>query len=154
MRRTLWGWFAVGLVFLSIGESKLLTYALPLFPILALIVGEHLATRSSRGFGYIIHVAALALLPALGLVALKVKFGEARPFLWTAVLLLGLAVVLIGRHARRSPSADALIDGIARMSVLALLGLMLVAPRAAAWMTGRDLAATFNAAGALRWIRR
>ncbi|HMC75936.1 MAG TPA: glycosyltransferase family 39 protein [Vicinamibacterales bacterium] len=149
LRRTLWGWFAVGLVFLSIGESKLVTYALPLFPILALIVGEHLATRSSRGFGYIIHVAALALLPALGLVALKVKFGEARPFLWTAVLLLGLAVVLIGRHARRSPSADALIDGIARMSVLALLGLMLVAPRAAAWMTGRDLAATFNAAGAL-----
>jgi hypothetical protein len=35
------------------------------------------------------------------------------------------------------------------MSVLALVGLMIVAPRAAAWMTSRDLAATLNAAGTL-----
>ena len=41
LRLVLWGWFAIGLVFLSIGESKLVTYALPLFPALALIVGEY-----------------------------------------------------------------------------------------------------------------
>src|SRR5829696_564792 len=76
--RPLWGWFAIGLVFLSIGESKLVTYALPLFPILALIVGQQLAAQTARRFrfGYFIHVAALALLPAIGLIILKVKFGE------------------------------------------------------------------------------
>jgi 4-amino-4-deoxy-L-arabinose transferase len=31
LRLILWAWFAIGLVFLSIGESKLVTYALPLF---------------------------------------------------------------------------------------------------------------------------
>src|SRR5436190_24042909 len=41
LRLVLWGWLVIGLVFLSIGESKLVTYALPLFPALALIIGEY-----------------------------------------------------------------------------------------------------------------
>jgi 4-amino-4-deoxy-L-arabinose transferase-like glycosyltransferase len=171
LRRTLWGWFAIGLVFLSIGESKLVTYALPLFPILALIAGDYVAShtespgvrlvdhRSPGGggqagdplftFGFLIQAAALALLPAIGLVILKVKFGEVRPIAWVAILLLGLAVVLTALHARRSGSRRAIIDGVVRMSVLALIALMAVSPRAAAWMTSRDLAASFNAAGTL-----
>ena len=40
--RTLWAWFAIGFVFLSIGESKLVTYVLPLFPALALLAGEYI----------------------------------------------------------------------------------------------------------------
>src|SRR5258708_18336439 len=47
-RRVLWGWFAIGLVFLSIGESKLVTYALPLFPALAIIIVEYLSSAFSR----------------------------------------------------------------------------------------------------------
>src|SRR6266540_2758843 len=49
-RRMRWGWFAIGLVFLSIVESKLVTYALPLFPALALIVGEYVDRVSNAGF--------------------------------------------------------------------------------------------------------
>ena len=39
--------------------------------------------------------------------------------------------------------------GVVRMSIYALIGLMIVAPRAAAWMTGRDLAATLNTSAVL-----
>src|SRR6266702_5564735 len=44
-RLVLWGWFALGFVFLSLAESKLVTYVLPPFPALAIIAGEH-ATRA------------------------------------------------------------------------------------------------------------
>ena len=47
LRMALWGWFAIGLVFLSIGESKLVTYALPLFPALALIIGRGTSRASA-----------------------------------------------------------------------------------------------------------
>ena len=169
-RRALWGWFAIGLVFLSIGESKLVTYALPLFPALALIIGEYVdrvvnsgvrnLPRESRGFrleaegrsfkmAFVVHVATLAILPAIGLVLLRVKFNETRPVLWVGMILLAFVVVSTARHAIRPASGNALIVGIVRMSVIATFGLMIVASRAAAWMTSRDLAAALNAAGTL-----
>src|SRR5215471_4215673 len=36
LRLVVWAWLAAGFVFLSVGESKLATYALPLFPALAI----------------------------------------------------------------------------------------------------------------------
>jgi 4-amino-4-deoxy-L-arabinose transferase-like glycosyltransferase len=156
-----WGWFTIGLVFLSIGESKLVTYALPLFPALALVIGEYVDRvwsahgRPGEGgqaedpwlsFAFALHVVTLAILPAIGLLILKIKFDETRPLLWLAAILLALAVLLTARHALRS---GRLLDGIARASVLAIVGLMAVTPRAAAWMTARDLAAALNAGGAL-----
>jgi 4-amino-4-deoxy-L-arabinose transferase-like glycosyltransferase len=155
--RPLWGWFAIGLIFLSIGESKLVTYALPLFPIVALIVGQHVAAHASRvqahdrlfALGYCLHVAALALLPTIGLLILKLKFGEVRPVMWAAIALLGLAVALTGLQSWRWRERDMLMKGAVAMAILTLAGLMQVAPRAAAWMTSRDLAARFNTAGAL-----
>ena len=156
-----WGWFTIGLVFLSIGESKLVTYALPLFPALAILIGEYVDRAwSFRGrlgegaqaedpwfkFAFAVHVVTLAILPAIGLLILKIKFDETRPLLWPAAILLALAVLLTARHALRS---GRLLDGIARASVLAIVGLMAVTPRAAAWMTARDLATALNAGGAL-----
>jgi 4-amino-4-deoxy-L-arabinose transferase-like glycosyltransferase len=43
LRIVIWSWLAIGFVFLSIGESKLATYALPLFPALAILIGEAIA---------------------------------------------------------------------------------------------------------------
>jgi hypothetical protein len=157
-RLVLWGWFATGLVFLSIGESKLVTYALPLFPALALIVGEYVARRHAVGGGpvdplfrmaLVAQAAALALLPAIGLLLLKWKFDEMRPQWWFGILLVSLLIAFTARRAFRSSSEYGVIDGIVRVSVMALFGLMIVAPRAAAWMTSRDLAAALNTAGAL-----
>ena len=109
LRLVLWGWFAIGLVFLSIGESKLVTYALPLFPILGLIVGEYFATRPG-GFhikaedawfklGFAIQVLAMALLPTVGLLILHWKFGTVPFFLWVAPAVFSLLTIDAGRRA-------------------------------------------------------
>ena len=170
-RLVLWGWFIVGLAFLSIGESKLITYALPLFPALAILIGEYLdsvtisarvqppAARAAptRGsplasddpfltFAFLVHVATLAALPAIGLALLKIRFDETRPGLWVAAMAIALAVLVTMRRARRR---GALVDGIVVASLFTVVGLMLVTPRAAAWMTARDLAGALNAGGTL-----
>jgi 4-amino-4-deoxy-L-arabinose transferase len=134
LRLVLWGWFAIGLVFLSIGESKLVTYALPLFPALAIVIGEYVdrvrlgPSREDPLFrmAFMAHVATLAFLPAIGLALLKVKFDDMRPLLWVAVALLAVAIVAAARRAIRPASTNALVDGIVGMSVLATIGLMIV----------------------------
>ena len=151
LRLVLWAWFVVGLVFLSIGQSKLVTYALPLFPALAILIGDYVdrATRSRDpflGFAFLVHVATLAMLPAIGLVVLRIKFDETRPLLWLAATVIALAILLTTRRAWRT---GALVDGIVAASVLAVVGLTLLTPHAAAWMTARDLAAALNAGGRL-----
>jgi hypothetical protein len=153
----LWGWFAIGLVFLSLGESKLVTYTLPLFPILALIVGDYVSSGDFRVdvmdrvriAAFTIHVVTLAVLPPLGLLALQWRFGAAHPYLWIAVALFSLLTLDAGRRAMRSASEYGFIAGIARASVYTLIGMMAVLPRAASWMTSRDLAETLNSGGAL-----
>jgi 4-amino-4-deoxy-L-arabinose transferase-like glycosyltransferase len=152
LRLVLWAWFVAGLLFLSAGESKLVTYALPLFPALAILVGEYLdralpsADDPFFRFAFLVQAATLAILPAIGLVMLKIKFDETRPLLWVAAIAIALMIVLTTRHARRS---GAHVEGIVFASVLAIAGLMLVTPRAAASMTARDLAAALNAGGTL-----
>ena len=88
-RMVLWGWFGFGLVFLSIGESKLVTYALPLFPALAILIGEHVSRHGSHSsgsdplfrFAFATHVLTLAVLPSLGLLALQWRFSAIHPYL-------------------------------------------------------------------------
>jgi 4-amino-4-deoxy-L-arabinose transferase-like glycosyltransferase len=162
----LWGWFAIGLVFLSIGESKLVTYALPLFPALALIVGEYLnrviappphESRSFRlqaedrwfTFAFSIHAVALALIPVAGLILLKIKFGDMPRLLWVIVIVLSVEILRSAFVAMRARSGGTLVNDIVRMSLIALIAMMFVAPRVAAWMSSRDLAATLNSGGAL-----
>ena len=153
LRRVLWGWFAIGLVFLSIGESKLVTYALPLFPALALIVGDYVSTagtpRAPVGglpfrVAFATHVLTLALLPALGLILIQSKFHHVEVSAWIAVGVVGVLTLGAGRRAAQSTSTDSLMTGIVGMTVLSVIGMMIVAPRAAAWMTSRDLAASLN----------
>jgi 4-amino-4-deoxy-L-arabinose transferase-like glycosyltransferase len=156
-RRVLWGWLAVGLLFLSLGESKLVTYALPLFPILALIVGEYLSSGGFRlhtndrlrvaAFG--LQVFTLAVLPPLGLLALQWRYNAMHPYLWIAVALFSLLTIDAGRRAMRSAREDGFVAWMARASVYSLIGMMAVLPRAAAWMTARDLAETLNTSGTL-----
>jgi 4-amino-4-deoxy-L-arabinose transferase-like glycosyltransferase len=179
MRMILWGWFAIGLVFLSIGESKLVTYALPLFPALAIIIGEYLSSSFSRSepllksgsfrlpwperatasrrqaedslfkFGFAVHVMTLALLPALGLLLLQWKFNAIHPYLWMSLVIFTLLAIDAARRATRSSSEYGFMAGIVRMTLYTIVAMMIVAPRAAAWMTSRDLAATLNSAGTL-----
>ncbi len=153
LRRVLWGWFAIGLAFLSIGESKLVTYALPLFPALALIVGDYVSTAGTPRapvdglpfrVAFATHVLTLALLPALGLILIQSKFHHVEVSAWIAVGVVGVLTLGAGRRAAQSTSTDSLMAGIVRMTVVSVIGMMIVAPRAAAWMTSRDLAASLN----------
>jgi 4-amino-4-deoxy-L-arabinose transferase-like glycosyltransferase len=168
----LWGWFTIGLVFLSIGESKLVTYALPLFPILALIVGEYLANAGSRPpagarlpfefrsfrlreegawftLGFAIQAITMTLLPVAGLLVLEWKFGDVPSYLWIGPAVFGLLTIDAARRAAKATTVSGFMAGIGRMTLLTIVALMLVAPHAATWMTSRDLAATLNSAGTL-----
>jgi 4-amino-4-deoxy-L-arabinose transferase-like glycosyltransferase len=165
MRVVLWAWFAGGLVFLSAGESKLVTYVLPVFPALAILAGERIASVRSFGgrvpFG--LFAATLALLPVAALAGVAIRFGGVRGTSWLAVALASAAIVVTAARVRPSrlqpsPSASAsaghasLEDaaaGALRLPAMAVLGLMIVLPRAASWMTAKDLADALNAGGAL-----
>jgi 4-amino-4-deoxy-L-arabinose transferase-like glycosyltransferase len=167
VRRALWGWFGTGLIFLSIGESKLVTYALPLFPALAVIIGEYVSSnarvvpasvdpRPAPGaadplftLAFATHVLALALLPAVGLLILRWKFQAAHPLVWTSVVVLSVLTLDAGRRAARSSSGSGFMACLVGMTLYTIAAMMLVAPRAAAWMTSRDLAAALNRANTL-----
>ena len=152
LRLVLWSWFAIGLVFLSVGESKLVTYALPLFPAVAIIIGEHI---SAGGEGRSLAVTTwaqvlfLSVLPAAGLVAVQVRYGAVPAYLWLPIGMLALLTIDAGRRARRATDSGGRVRWLAQASVCSMVAAMVVLPHAAAWMTAKDLARTLNAGGAL-----
>ena len=156
LRIAVWSWFAIGLVFLSIGESKLVTYALPLFPALAIVAGEYFARHLGAGIEgkparitFQIYGGALALIPQIGLYAIRQRFGE--PYTGLAVLVDATSLLTLGAAmvALRPRNERRFAAGLAAMSIFALVGMLLVASRAAEWMTSRDLAAALNRGGVL-----
>lgn len=148
LRLVVWAWLAIALVFLSIGESKLVTYALPLFPALAILAGEYV-DRTPRPAGFSVHVATLAILPALGLVGIQWKYGAAHPWLWAPVAICSALTIAAGLRGSRADDPARRVSWIAAMSIAALAGMVTVSPRAAEWMTARSLAAALNAEGSL-----
>ena len=156
-RLLVWCWFAAGLMFLSAGESKLVTYALPLFPALAILVGDGLAAQLSapaapgRGFriAAVLHTIVLAALPAAGLAAVQWKFGASHPLLWPVVAAVAVVVIAAMMRARRSTTLDGFMSGASAAAIVSLVGMMAVLPHAAAWMTAKDLAGALNGMGTL-----
>jgi 4-amino-4-deoxy-L-arabinose transferase-like glycosyltransferase len=155
LQLVVWGWFALGLLFLSLGESKLLTYALPLFPALALLAGDIVSRDdpAARGrwfraaFG--VHAALLTLLPAFGLLALRWKYGASYPQAWPIVAAAGLGSAYAASRAVRSRAEYGFVSWMAAAAIATLCGMTVVVPRAADWTTSRDLAQALNAAGTL-----
>ncbi len=150
-----WGWLAIGLAFLSAGESKLVTYALPLFPALALLVGDAVARNDSNLRGrlftgaFAVHAAFVAMLPAAGLAALRWKYRTNYPYLWPVVIACGALAVYIAIRAWRSREPHGLMSWMAGAAIVSLVGVMAVLPRVASWMTSRELASALNAGATL-----
>ena len=152
LRLVLWGWFALGLVFLSAGESKLVTYALPLFPShrdcdrRVRARDEHAGSdgASVRGDALGPDRAARA---AAGRRAGRAgsRFGPVPPSAWLPIVVFGVLTLDAGRRARRGH----LVPWLAQASICSLIATMTLVPRAASWMTSKDLAAALNAGGAL-----
>ncbi|HYT69353.1 MAG TPA: glycosyltransferase family 39 protein [Vicinamibacterales bacterium] len=155
VRLMVWGWLAIGLAFLSAGESKLVTYALPLFPALALLVGDAVARNDSNLRGrlftgvFAVHAAFVAMLPAAGLAALRWKYRTNYPYLWPVVIACGALAVYIAIRAWRSREPHGLMSWMAGAAIVSLVGVMAVLPRVASWMTSRELASALNAGATL-----
>jgi 4-amino-4-deoxy-L-arabinose transferase-like glycosyltransferase len=153
VRLAIWTWLTLGLVFLSAGESKLVTYALPVFPALALLAADAIVARGGFGYrpGYAVFAGVLTILApaALGLVAWR--FGPVDATIWTIVGLIAIAIAAVAATTapRAAASLEAATVRVVRLPVMALFGLMIVLPRAAVWMTAKDLAGALNAGGAL-----
>ncbi|HTI39285.1 MAG TPA: glycosyltransferase family 39 protein [Vicinamibacterales bacterium] len=147
-RRVVWTWFFAGLTFLSAGESKLATYVLPVFPAIAMEIGRSLAASSARsGWSkarYSLFVLTCALLPVVAAAAFIWRFPASTSGHAGAMAAVTTVIVVAGyagsrqRGDRRVPW----MSGIAFVSFAAII--LLVLPRAARWMTARDLATILN----------
>ena len=144
--RAIWLWLSAGLVLLSIADSKLVTYALPLFPAAAILLAAAWmrtlagAPRGSRAAAWA-HGGLLAVLPlAAMLVAaarFQVAYGAGR---WTAALGGAAAIVAIGawRGGRR-------VDVVTAWSAVFLaVAIGVVLPAAAPRLSARGLAQFLN----------
>jgi 4-amino-4-deoxy-L-arabinose transferase len=161
-----WAWLLTGWLFLSVAGSKLFTYALPLFPAVALLATVAWVSRrdddgrSHRWFDRVVVAQAMlgAVLLPLVLAAVPFTLPVAVPA-WTwpvaAVVAAGWlwAARAWTRRDRRTPIVLASLAGAATVAVL-LTGVM---PRVGAVMSARDLAAELNRGGRLPpelWVLR
>jgi 4-amino-4-deoxy-L-arabinose transferase len=167
-RRLAVAWLLTGLVFLSAAGSKLFTYALPLFPAMALlaVVGWVSALRTETGRRWlgrltVGHAVVVGLLLPSIIVALSLDILEEplspRRWLWFAAIGIAAGCSLaVGLWRRARPVAS----GAAAALVTAALVLVLlldVLPAVAHTMTAKDLAAALNRRSAFPpalWIVR
>jgi 4-amino-4-deoxy-L-arabinose transferase-like glycosyltransferase len=144
-QRLVWIWFIAGIVFLSAGESKLATYVLPAFPALALVMGERLTSgHGTRGATYVTFVVACAAIPIIGATAVVWRFSVDVVAL-EAKAAVAASLILAIAFRERTAADDRRIATMAAMAFVSLAAVVLLAlPRAARWMSARDLAAILN----------
>lgn len=141
VRKLLWIWVLMIFVFFSISHSKLPLYLLPVFPAVALLVGDAIARMRGRALGISIAIAAALLLIAIpvallqsvpkDLIALAAEFhGYMRHLAWAlalAALALALAAWLAWRGRKLIGVGVAAFAGLGLMQA-ALIGFQALAP--------------------------
>lgn len=102
-QRFLFLWAAVVFVFFSVSDSKLVSYILPIFPALALLIGVRLSRLGARALAWqtlpaaLAGIALLALMPGIGRYASReVPLAMLHAY---AVWLIAAALLLIGGAA-------------------------------------------------------
>ena len=149
-RRIVWTWFVAGLVFLSFGESKLATYVLPSFPAVALLIGERLSLPGApRRASSVAFTVACALVPFAAATAIAWRFPVNVVGLEVSAAIAAAIVLNVAARTRGSVGDTRLI-ALAAMAFVSLAPVLLIAmPRAARWMSAKDLAAILNLRGSL-----
>lgn len=146
-------WAALGLVFLSAAESKLITYVLPVVPALAIVIADHLATRwrpPSPRWPAAVYLAFTALLPPLSALAVHERFSPSGTFPSVTAVLASALILIPAARAWRAPTLARFLTNTTVATAISFSILMVfVAPRMAAWMTSRDLARVLNESGRL-----
>lgn len=153
-QRLLWVWLVVGLVFFSSAGSKLVTYVLPLFPVIALLAGTMWDRRwtadDSRDRGMRVAdslggVALALLLPALVGIAMW-RFGlTPEPLFGTFVVVAGVAVAGIWLRGSATRARDRFVRHVAAFALVAPLVVLVVMAPAAPLFSARALARYYNA---------
>jgi len=147
-------WAAIGLVFLSAGESKLITYVLPVFPALAIVVADYLVTawrpREAWRWAAAVYLLFAVLLPPVAAAALHRVFAPSGNAAFLTAALASAVTLIAAADAWRARTLPRFMTSAAAATALSFSILMiLVAPRMAAWMTSRDLARVLNEQGTL-----
>jgi 4-amino-4-deoxy-L-arabinose transferase len=148
-----WMWLAGGLALLSVADSKLVTYALPLFPAIAiLLAGAWLRAidvpeRASASLSMGTHALLLAVLPLAAMLTARSQFEiDYSGVAWGAAATGAVLIMVIGASfARRRPVAMA----AAWSGVFLVVAIVVFRPGLAEEWSGRSLAEAFNARRAL-----
>lgn len=141
-------WAGVVLAFFSASQTKLVSYILPLYPALALLVGYYLDRRADVRFtGGIVGVSALsgAIVVALAALAQR-RLGYVPEGVW---MLLGALVAMtmaaaLANYRRRS--LQAVFSLVAGMVCFVAVLVQSVLPIAAQFVSVKEPAAAFSAA--------
>jgi 4-amino-4-deoxy-L-arabinose transferase-like glycosyltransferase len=140
-----WVWLALGMLFLSVGESKLVTYLLPVFPALALVIAEEIVPFGRSRTGMSIHIVSLAVLPIGTVIAMHLEMRAPIGLTWIIPTAATAIVLLLARRAVSERSVETGIPLDALMALVTLVAVMSSGlPRAAEYLTSRDLAAALN----------
>ena len=151
-----WSLLLTGTLFLSLSKSKLLTYALPVFPAIAVLAavawlawlergGEHPSRWFARmrvvqaGIGALILPAALVFAPA--------KFPVPHlAWMWVVALTIAGGWWTAARLAARRPDRAAAL-GATLTAATVVVSLAILVPPVATITTARDLAQAINRSG-------
>jgi 4-amino-4-deoxy-L-arabinose transferase-like glycosyltransferase len=148
-------WAAIGLVFLSAGESKLITYVLPVVPALAIVVADYLVTAwrpraAAWRWAAAVSLLFAVLLPPVAAAALHRVFAPSGNAALIAAAFASAVTLIAAADAWRARTLQRFTTSAAGATALSFSILMtLVAPQMAAWMTSRDLARVLNRQGTL-----
>jgi hypothetical protein len=151
-----WSLLLTGTLFLSLAKSKLLTYALPVFPGIALLAAvAWLAWEGRRGahpsrwFGRMpwVQAAVGALLLPAALLFAPAKFPVAHVgWLWVVAIAIAAGWWVAARALPRHTEAAAALGACLTAATL-VVALAVLVPPVANVTTARDLAETINRSG-------
>src|SRR4051794_9099338 len=151
-----WSLLLTGTVFLSLAKSKLLTYALPVFPAIALLAAvawlaweQRHGAHPSRWFGRMprVQAAVSALLLPAALVFAPAKFPVAHVgWMWVVAAVLAAGWWVAARVLSRDAETAAAL-GATLMAATLIVALAVLVPPVANVTTARDLAETINRSG-------
>jgi len=151
-----WSLVLTGTIFLTLGKSKLLTYALPIFPAIALLATvawlaemTHPRPNVGRGFWRMTGVQAAvgALILPAALVFAPLKFPVPHTgWIWAVAVAIAVGWAAAAHVAKRQIAAAAALAATLTAVTLVTAQAVLVPP-VAAITTARDLAQTINRSG-------
>jgi 4-amino-4-deoxy-L-arabinose transferase-like glycosyltransferase len=152
-----WSLLLTGTLFLSLSKSKLLTYALPLFPAIAVLAAvawlawlERGGQHPSRWFARIrvVQTAIGAMILPAALVFAPAKFPVPHvAWMWVVALTIAAGWWMAARLAATHRPDKAASLGASLTAVTVAVSIAILVPPVAAITTARDLAEAINRSG-------